>query len=455
MNHKRNKMMKNCIQLVIIALMVSGCSKLTDVLNMDPPNSLDQNNVVTTAEGARNIVKGIHAQLHNQYYYLYSELLPSVLTGTMGQGSTAVNTQFVINEVQPTLPDVRHVYQAFYRIVNQANWAIVQISALDSDVLPEPEKSQLIGQARGLRALGHFDVLRYYGQFYDPESSFGIVLRTEPADFTTRAKARGTVAEAYDLILKDLDYAIAHASPFQKPVLFSSTAAKALKARVLLYKGDYAAAAMLADEVIAENTRTLSPTFATVFSSGFASTEMIFMRATDAVTAAQNERKRFTYDNRAAIAGTFLLSLLADDPRQPATYAAANNAIVKVNNTDFHKPTYLIRLAELYLIKAEGLARSGASLDDAKEPLEVIMSRAWGEPRTAVATEQAELLDEIYTEIIKELCFENGSDWFASLRFGKISEVKPSVTRISQHILPIPEAEITANYLFGPQNPGY
>ena len=115
----------------------------------------------------------------------------------------------------------------------------------------------------------------------------------------------------------------------------------------------------------------------------------------------------------------------------------------------------MLRLAEMYLIKAEGLARSGAPLADAKAPLETVMSRAWGEPHTADATSNEELLDEIYTEIIKELCFENGSDWFASLRFGKISEVKPTVTRISQYILPIPEAEITSNYLFGGQNPGY
>jgi hypothetical protein len=302
--------------------------------------------------------------------------------------------------------------------------------------------------------MGHFDALRYFGQFYNLNSSYGIIVKTEPSNFTTRNIARNTVAEAYDIILSDLDYAIANAPNFSTPIYMSKTAAKALKAKVLLFKGEYAAAAELADEVITDNTRSLSTTFAKVFSDGFTSTEMIFMRATDAVTFTA-DRKKIVYTSRHAIASNWFKTKMTGDPRIAVTYTPANSTILKVNNTAFNGPTYFIRLAEMYLIKAEGLARSEASLDDAKAPLLEVRSRAFGSPQTSAATTTDELLDEIFDEIIKELSFENGSEWFAAIRFNKIKTIKPTVTSDDQYILPIPESEILSNPLFGGQNPGY
>lgn len=441
---------------IICILCLASCSKLTDVLHVEPPNNLDQDNVVKDAAGARALVNGVYAQFHNQYYHMHTEMVPALLTGTMDRGTAAVNLQFITNEVSPTLTDVANMWTAFYSLANHANWAIKLVGELPDSELPGTEKAELIAQAHGLRAMAHFDALRFFGQFYDLNSTYGVVVRDEPSDYTNRFKRRGTVAEVYRLILDDLDEAILNGPDFEKPVLFSKTAAKALKARVLLYRGEYAGAAALAGEVIREETRSLSPTFAEVFSTGFNSTEMILMRATDAVTAAATtDRKRFTYTNLAAIAGDLSKDLLEGDPRQAVTYNQANNQILKVDNQTFHRPTYFIRLAEMYLIQAEGLARSGAPLEEAKAPLETLVSRALGTPYTSPAADAGALLDEIYEEIIRELCFENGSDWFASLRFGKIREVKPTVISESQYVLPVPESEVHNNILFGRQNPDY
>ena len=96
-----------------------------------------------------------------------------------------------------------------------------------------------------------------------------------------------------------------------------------------------------------------------------------------------------------------------------------------------------------------------AAIDEDKAPLLVVRSRAFGSPHTSAAATMDELLDEIYKEIVKELAFENGSEWFAAIRFNKIMTIKPTVTSQDQFILPIPEAEIQGNALFGVQNPGY
>ena len=56
-----------------------------------------------------------------------------------------------------------------------------------------------------------------------------------------------------------------------------------------------------------------------------------------------------------------------------------------------------------------------------------------------------------------ELAYENGSEWFAGIRFDKIKTVKPTVTSSDQYILPIPLTEIQANsaLTLADQNPGY
>ena len=447
--------MKNIFLISFLIILLTGCKKLTDVIDRNPPNNLVPENVAHTAEGARNLLNGAYAMLHDQYYYMHiSEMIPATMSGYMARNGFLVNLQFRDNNVQPDLADVNNSWIAIYKLINQANWVIQLVEELPEGEMSQAEKNSITAQARALRAMGHFDALRFFGQYYDVNSAFGVIIRTEPVNFTTRYIARSTVAEVYEHVLSDLDFAIQNGPAFSKPIFMSGLAAKALKARVLLFKGEYAAAATTADEVISSNARSLSPTYDKVFSDGFNSSEMIFMRATDEVTFTL-DRKKFTYGSRHGIASPLFKNLMAGDPRIAATYSPANSAILKVNNDTFFSPTYFLRLSQMYLIKAEGLARSGAALDEAKAPLLVVRSRAFGSPQTSAAATMDELLDEIYKEIVKELAFENGSEWFAAIRFNKIMTIKPTVTSQDQFILPIPEAEIQGNALFGVQNPGY
>jgi len=445
--------MKKLLFILAISILITGCSKLTDVLDNDPPNNLVPENVAPTADGLKRLLNGNYAILNDQYYNIHTEIIPSVLGGTMNRVSMpALNYQD--NAVLSNVGMLNSMWMAFYKLVNMSNWVIKLAEELPEGEMNETLKTSMVAEARALRAMGHFDALRYFGQYYNPSSPFGVVVRTDAIDFTTRHIRRSSVAEVYDQIIQDLDFAIANGPEFSKTIYMSKTAAKALKARVFLYKGDYAAAATLANEVITDNKRSLSPTFAAVFSTGFNSTEMIFMKATDAVTFT-TERKKFTYTNGATIVSPWLKTFMAGDPRAALSFNATTNRVLKVNNETFFAPTYFIRLAEMYLIKAEGLTRTDAPLDEAKAPLLAIKSRAFGSAQTSAATTKEALLDEIHAEIIKELCFENGSDWFANVRFGKIQTIKPKVTSINQHILPIPDSEVLSNNLFGIQNPGY
>lgn len=450
--------MKKLLIYTTVLLLISAC-ELTDVLDNDPPNNLVPENVIQNEDDAEALLNGVYSSIISRvssYYYMDYEQIPSALIGSMGRsGAGATHDQIKDNDVVFDNFIIRNYWLAFYRVIDNANNVITLTSEFPDDEFSGDNKSEILGEAYFLRAMATFDVLRYYGQFYDQSSSLGIILRTEPSNFVTRAKGRSTVAECYTQIISDLDFAIANAPDFSITYRASKTAAKALKARVLLFQGEYAEAAALADEVIMDGTRSLEGDFESVFSTGLNSSEMIFMTHRDENSDAdQNNRKRF-YTGRAASTGWFA-DLMAVDPRQPFTYTSTTSATgLKVNNVSVFRPTYYIRLAEMYLIKAEGLAFSGATLAESKAPLDVIRNRATIGDSPAISI--AELQDDIFDEVARELAFENGSEWFAAIRFGKAMTLKPSIISVNQYILPIPEEEINGNALvtLANQNPGY
>lgn len=449
--------MKN-LMLYIAMLLVFAACELTDVLDNEPPNNLVPENVISDERDAEALLNGVYSQIISRvssYYYMDYESIPSALIGTMSRsGFGNSHAQFSENDLFFDNTVVRDFWLAFYRVIDQANNVIRLTTDFPDNQFSGDNKAEILGEAYFLRAMATFDALRYYGQYFDTSSNLGIVLRTEPSNFVTREKSRSSVADCYALILADLDFAIANAPDFSVTYRASKTAAKALKARVLLFQGEYASAATLAEEVITEGTRTLEADFESVFSNGLGSSEMILMTHRDENSDVdQNNRKRF-YAGRAGT--TWFATLMDGDPRQPFTYTSTASAVgLKVNNLDNFRPTYYIRLAEMYLIQAEALASSGATLAESKAPLDIIRNRAGigDSPATTID----ELRSDIFDEIVKELAFENGSEWFAAIRLDQASTLKPGITSSNQYILPIPEEEINGNggITLGDQNPGY
>ena len=444
--------MKKTIIYSAILFLVMSCD-LVDVLENDPPDNLVSENVVETEADARALLNGIYSTITvNRFYYMHTELIPSALIGSMSRVSAGPeDEQFEVNELQFDNGTVNGFWAAFYEVINIANNVVALTEALPEGQITTESRKEIIGEAYFLRAMGTFDALRYYGEFFDESSNLGIVLRSEPTNFVNRDKARNTVAECYAQILSDLDIAIADAPEYSVSYRGSKTAAKALKAKVLLYMGNYIEAALLADEVINDGFTSLEADFETAFNNGLNSSEMIFMLYRDENSDTEGNAKR-NYFGRASITGWFA-DLMNVDPRQAFTHS--DSTVLKTNHEDTFRPTYFSRLSEMYLIKAESLAFSGASLADASAPLNSIRNRAGIGDTTATTID--ELKDDIFNEIARELAFENGSEWFAAIRFDKAMTLKPEIISSNQYILPIPENEISGNgaITLADQNPGY
>lgn len=447
--------MKNLLTVLAISLLtlgITGCD-LVDVLDDTPPHNLVPDNVVTDAQSAENALRGIYSiwgmRAYNFNYRI--EGIPALMSPYAdGPAFLSPLIDHDLGEL-PTNAEVTGLWTALYYIINSSNQVIDLVGNLDdADGFSGDRRAEIIAEARFLRAMAHFDVLRYFGRFYDNGSPYGVIIRDEPSNYTTRVKERASVQASYEFILADLDHAIGNAPNFSVTYRASTTAAKALKARVLLYMGANTEAAALAREVIDEGTRGLEDTFESAFTQGLNSSEMILMRYTDATTFA-NDGKDVFYRLGRAVPSDAVKALMDDDPRSDFTYDATR--ILKVNHHPTYTPTYFIRLPEMYLIEAEALARSGAPVAEAKEPLDVVRMRAGLEPSTA--TNAGELLEDVFEEIVRELVYENGHEWTALIRFGKVEELTPSVVSEDQYILPLPrEAELFANPA-AEQNPGY
>src|SRR5699024_1340651 len=181
-------------------------------------------------------------------------IVPSILGITAKNGSfytdSPENHGWAINEPIVTGSVAKGMYAIMYILINRANYVIQQVGRLKNNDFSDPDrKNQIIAEAKGLRALGHFYLLRLWGQFYNPESKYGINIRIKPSESPT-AQPRNTVQETYDIIIKDLDDVINNAPDLREKYYISKTFGKAMKAKVLLYKGEYQKAATLAKEVM-------------------------------------------------------------------------------------------------------------------------------------------------------------------------------------------------------------
>jgi hypothetical protein len=113
----------------------------------------------------------------------------------------------------------------------------------------------------------------------------------------------------------------------------------------------------------------------------------------------------------------------------------------------------VLRLAEMYLIRAEAEARLQGDIDAIRADIDEVRARAHLQATTA--STYGTLLTAIEKEHRAEFAFE-GHRWFDLVRTGRAVDVLPKVTNINQTLFPVPLSEIITNR--DPdmkQNPGY
>jgi starch-binding outer membrane protein, SusD/RagB family len=141
-------------------------------------------------------------------------------------------------------------WEMFYTAVNTVNTGLKNIPLVPDNILSAADKNTYTGELKALRAFYYWHLVETWGP---------VQINREPVNNVSTIGKRDTEQDIYAFMLEDVNDAITRlASKTAKTGHINLWAAKALKARILLYKGSkfsdnqaYLDAAATADEVIA------------------------------------------------------------------------------------------------------------------------------------------------------------------------------------------------------------
>lgn len=463
--------------VIIYVLSVSSCDLMGDIDNIKPKYQLEEKTYITDAKSAEQALRGVY-QAWRSWDICASRSNMSLMAGSIetASGGFAGSTGFDTHSVDPENTTVTKIYTGFYSIINDANFLI---EALENNLavgIDSVRNQEIIAECKFHRGLSHFMLLRHFGQFYDVESPYGIVLRKEPYRYESPIAARNSVADCYTYILQDLTDASENCPEFVSSHAYvSRLTAKAMKVKVLLSKKDYPQAAQLAQTVIDEAAGygyAMENDWAKIFSDHYQSSETLFAPFTMGtsekcfidITRTKNSNYSFQLSNKWANKS----GLFTKDPRYSITFEPAPGTSQTGNgkypdspySTGIGNGYIFMRLAEVYLIQAEAEARQGQThYAAARSSLKVITDRA-GYPENLVNNiPDNELLEAIREHKWLELAIENNEEWFDLVRYTESGDlqfgaVEPTLVSNWQLILPIPKNALTGNKLLV-QNPEY
>ncbi len=455
---------KSTIALFTVILGLSSCNFLDQV----SPNDISTSDAIKTAADAEAALLGVYNTLQQGAYYggqfpLMGEGLSD--NATTGGYSYLSLDQIGNKQVTPANALVQDLYISMYRTIVNCNHLLQALPEVTG--LEDQRRQEIDAQTRAIRAMAHFDILRYFGEHWDTGSAYGIPVIAEVQGISD-IPVRATVGETYTFIVDELKTALAGINPDDDRVQYVNIhTINGLLARVYLYKKDYANAVLHANSVISNSPYSLLD--ATLYGDIFStrrSSESVFELAFNKQNRSDFNGLTYSRDDAlrtelfylaSADLNNFFQSRPGDVRAALLDYDVSRNDVTIVPDGRTQKyrgeesrdnPAYILRLAEIYLIRAEALGRT-EGLDDLNliRTSRGLQSLAAGDVPT-----DASFLDAVLDERRAEFNFE-GHRYFDLARTGRIG----SVLNVEEFrgILPIPSNEIATGQGRMAQNPGY
>lgn len=458
----------NIFSLLLLAGL-AGCSK--SFLDQKPYTQFPVDEAIKTEAEMGAAMNGVYASMRGSTSWgrnlpVMGDLMgDNVYISTQNSGRYLVQNAF--SQTQAT-QEPGDIWTAIYATIKNANIVV------NADIPSTAISDQLRGEALTVRALAYFNLVRWFAKPYtvDPNAE-GVPVILE---FDQSAKlSRKKVSEVYDQVLSDLTDAFSLMSGNKSSAVVTKYVARALQAKVYLYKGDWQNARDAALDVV--NNSGYSIVTAANFSGYWKNPspqttkgETMFELALDAATNNGTNALAYMYDQ--AGYGDLLVSdsvyqlYSATDVRRELIKAAVRSSenvwvLDKYSNTNStdKDDIKIMRFSEVVLILAEAYYR----LNDEPNALATLNLLAQHrDPNFAgYASAGDELLEDIITERRKELLGEG--DRFPDLqRLNRVivrGEEYPITAQViatdnKKRIQPIPQVERDANPNIS-QNDGY
>lgn len=484
--------MKNIISIIILAFLVTVLSCGKSFIERPPISSVTIDALYKTDKDFQDAIIGTYQALRNQYanIWQFGDLRgdDAFIQVSNQPSSTAVDV-FSINSSDALL---NTTWANYYIAINRANTVLSKIETADVAVVKN--KDRYIGEAKFLRAVAYFDLVRIFGDVQ--------MIITVPTIEETAATPRTPVATVYaEVIIKDLLDAAAKLPVANAGVEVGRAtrgAAKAMLGKAYLTIKDFPKAeAVLQELTTSPYTYALLPNYNDLFDytknehhseyifdieyeEGLGGLGSIFTRNfMPNVTALLNYYNiKGGFNESLSPTKLFVDLWQATDKRKDVSIQCCGSwrnpttgAVTVFNSTTSQSYTMkyitavamegdsranwkVVRYADVLLMLAEALNENGKTAA-ALVQLNRVRNRAGLAEYTGLA--QTETRDNIALERRFELSFE-GHRWFDLVRTGKaLPALTPVGMRDYMTVFPVPLAQVRVmnNAAIFAQNPGY
>ncbi|MEO7213011.1 RagB/SusD family nutrient uptake outer membrane protein [Mucilaginibacter sp.] len=439
------------------AFLLTACNKQLD---LKPFQSVGQDVAILTSTDVQITLVGAYNRLALSGSYGGGNFIQPDLMATQTlidwQGTFQDLTQMVAQTITNDNGFVEGMWLGAYQAINQANNVIANIDKADA-----AQKNRMEGEAKFIRGILYFNLAEMYGKSYNdgtPSTNLAVPIVLTPTKVVDESAKvpRATVEAVYQQAIKDLTDAQT-LLPVSNSFYATKNAATAMLARIYLQKGDYASAVAAANTVINSGRYSLVGTYTDEFPYPAQvhvdnTTEDIFAIQ---VTAQQGSNGLNTYyaspddsgRGDVIVRDNFLAEFDPDDERA-AIYTEDSDGVIRVGKfNNVYGNVRVIRLAEMYLIRAEANFKLGSVVGTAPvNDVNRIRARAGLNPLATVA------LADILKERRLELAFEGGFFLHDAKRLKQDVGALPYSSR--KLVFPVPLREINANSALV-QNEGY
>jgi hypothetical protein len=484
--------------LIITFILIFGCTE--DFLDEKPQGSLTETLFLVSERDAKLATNAIYSSMREWNFYSGGYPILDIMSDDAVKGSNpgdgAGLNLFDNFQFTPTVGDISRWYSALYKSIRRANVVIEKVPDITMD---EELQTRYIAEARCLRALYYFQLVKAFGDVPMVTSAY------PPANL-----GRTNKDVIYDdVIIADLEFAIENLP--EKNEYASSDlgrvtvgAARTILADVYLFRNDFINAEIYALQVIqsVKYNYGLEPDFLDAFSlQGQHGTESILeigalpeenptlggnqYANTQGVRGVPNRGWGFnrpsmdlinsfeTGDIRKDATIIFLgevldgITILGDESTPDITYTDETNTVIKEMETYNQKVwvpgsttveewgynVRIYRYAEVLLIAAEALNENGKpSL--ALDYLNEVRDRA--DLADYEILDKTQLREQIWKDKRSELAME-GKRYFDLIRQGRAGDVLGDLGFISgkNELFPIPQSEIDLSNGLFIQNPNW
>lgn len=252
------KKYKNIAKVLLLMSVGVLSSCKSDYLETDPTGSVSTELATSTVDNLSYIINGMHRDMYLRQngsqgqnggtaILIYNEVLGDDLVFPSNGNGWFVSTLRWQDSSNASSGNLIYPYRFYYSLIKNANLIILNASNATGD---PAQRDKVVGEAYAFRAYSYFMLVQLYAKRYNENAAntqLGVPIRLDDS-FTPIA--RNTVDEVYQQINNDLASALSllNGKVRSNKSHFNTNVVKGLMARVALVQGRYTDAATYAKE---------------------------------------------------------------------------------------------------------------------------------------------------------------------------------------------------------------